>query len=144
MRRRVLGGLAVLFGVYGLICILLFVFGLRPFVLESESMEPLYRVGSLCLINTRVESGDVKAGDVIVYRANSGALVMHRYLGEGFLKGDANEEMQAVDLTPVNFIGREVFTLPYIGTPVGVLLSYHWIVWVLAGGVLIWAAVRKE
>ena len=144
MRRRVLAVGAMVLGVTGILTLALLLCGMRPFVLVSESMEPLYKRGSLCLINTRVESDEVEPGDVVVYRANSGGLVLHRYLGEGFLKGDANEEIQAVDLSPINFVGREVFTLPYIGTPVGVLLSYQWVVWAVAGGIVLWAVVRKE
>ena len=53
------GAIVVAFLVLGLL-------GLRPFVLRSGSMEPLYPTGSLCLVDTRKSVADLEVGDVVV------------------------------------------------------------------------------
>ena len=67
-------------GLIALSAIVLVFLGYRPFVLMSGSMEPLYREGSLCLVNTRAPLSDLSVGDVLVYR-ESDFLVLHRLVG---------------------------------------------------------------
>ena len=113
--RNLLLALAIAAGVVTLGCLVALAMGLRPFILTSGSMRPLYTPGSLCLIDIKPEVEDLEIGDVVVYRVSTGALVMHRLVGEGLLQGDANDEAQAVELTRTNFVGREVFSIPGLG-----------------------------
>ena len=67
--------------------------GYRPFVLNSSSMMPTYKPGSLVLVDTSVSLSDVDIGDVLVYRG-AGEVILHRLVGDNLLKGDANKEAQ--------------------------------------------------
>ena len=77
-----------------MVLVVLLVFGYRPFILSSESMEPLYSKGSLCLIKTTYTPDDVNVGDVIAYRSDAGALVLHRVVE---IEGDDAVNQGSVD-----------------------------------------------
>ena len=57
-------------------------------------MEPLYSKGSLCLIKTTYTPDDVNVGDVIAYRSDAGALVLHRVVE---IEGDDADGRNSVD-----------------------------------------------
>lgn len=87
-----------------LICLLvLLATGFRPYILTSASMEPTISKGSL-VFTKHTELDDVQEGDVIVYRSN-GSLVLHRYLGDNQIAGDANNISQSIHLTASNYVG---------------------------------------
>lgn len=118
-----LSGIAALIAVAAIILVLL---GYRPFVLMSGSMEPLYSEGSLCFVNTRIPLDDLSAGDVLVYR-ESDFLVLHRLVGiegetdgviQARLQGDTNNIAQDVELSSINYVGREAFTIPALGAAI--------------------------
>ena len=146
MLRNVLAVVAGMGAVVGVVCLLLVAFGYRPFILTSPSMEPLYVKGSLVWADTKVKVEDVEVGNVLVYRAPSGNLVMHRLVGDNLLQGDANNTAQEVMLDCTNYIGRETITIPWLGDAVSAVLSVRWIVWSLIGVLVIAACVpqRKE
>ena len=144
--RNVIAVVAGLSGVVGLVCLALVAFGFRPFILTSPSMEPLYAKGSLIWADTKVKVEDVEVGDVLVYRAPSGNLVMHRLVGDGFLQGDANNTAQEVVLDKTNYVGREAITIPWLGDAVAAALSVRWVVFVVVGFLIVLACIpqRKE
>lgn len=119
---------AALAGIIGVLALILVLAGFRPFILESESMEPIYTKGSLCWVNTRVDLDSVEIGDVLVYRSPANTLVLHRLVEmessednstlQVTLQGDANSMSQDVTLSSINFIGREAFTIPQLGVMV--------------------------
>ena len=113
--------LSILAALFCLTTLIMLIAGLRPYILRSESMEPTITKGSLCLVNTRLKPEDIEIGDVVVYRTETGILVMHRYIAEGKTKGDANQDAEDIELTTVNLVGREVFAIPHLGDVVGVL-----------------------
>lgn len=144
--RNVIGVVSGIGAVVGVLCLALVAFGFRPFILTSPSMEPLYAKGSLVWADTKVKVEDVEIGDVLVYRAPSGNLVMHRLVGENLMQGDANNTAQEVVLDKTNYVGREAITIPWIGDAVSAVLSVRWIVWAVIGVLVIVACVpqRKE
>ena len=109
--------------------LVLLVVGLRPYILESSSMEPTVTKGSLVFVKHN-EVSEVKDGDVVVYRTN-GQLVLHRYIGENRIQGDANSLAQSITLTDSNYVGTLSFSIPGIGFFVSFLLQQKWILWVL-------------
>lgn len=111
--------------------------GLRPYILKSGSMEPEYTAGSLIWVNTNVNADAVKIGDVLVYRAETGTLVMHRLVAKNTFKGDANDLTEYIELSASNFIGREVFHIPGLGYFVDQLLSIIWLPWGIAAAFVI-------
>jgi signal peptidase len=101
------------------ILIIPMLFGIRPFVVLSGSMEPVIHTGSLCYINEKVESTDIVTGDVIAFNAGD-ATVVHRVIGVDenghfITKGDANEVQDLAPVSSANFAGKQVFAIPYMG-----------------------------
>ena len=144
---------AALAGIIGLLVLILVLAGFRPFILKSESMEPIYTKGSLCWVNTRVDLDSVEVGDVLVYRSPANTLVLHRLVDKSssvdtstlpvVMQGDANSMSQDVTLSSINFIGREAFTIPRLGVVVEHILSNNAIWFIVALFVLL-AAVPWE
>ena len=140
------GLLIIFFSVVGILCLVALVFfllGYRPYILKTESMEPMYTKGSLCWIDTHVSLDSVTSGDVLVYRSPANSLVLHRLIrilpGSShddsslsvIMQGDANTMKQKMELSSNNFIGKEVFTIPFLGTFVSFLSDG--ILWLLIG-----------
>lgn len=144
--RNIVAVIAGLGAVVGSLCLLLILLGYRPFILTSPSMVPLYPQGSLVWANTKVKVEDVEVGDVLVYRAPSGNLVMHRLVGENLLQGDANNTAQEVELNRINYVGKASFSLPWLGDAVAAVLSVKWIVFAVVAVLLVLACIprRKE
>ena len=127
--------------------------GFRPFILKSESMEPVYTKGSLCWVNTRVDLDSVEIGDVLVYRSPANTLVLHRLVDKSssvdtstlpvVMQGDANSMSQDVTLSSINFIGREAFTIPRLGVMVEHILSNN-AIWFIVSLFVLLAAVPWE
>lgn len=144
---------AALAGIIGVFVLILVLAGFRPFILKSESMEPIYTKGSLCWVNTRVDLDSVEVGDVLVYRSPANTLVLHRLVEKErsddtsslpvTMQGDANSMSQDVTLSSINFIGREAFTIPRLGVVVEHILSSNAIWFIFALFVLL-AAVPWE
>ena len=131
--------------------------GYRPFVLMSSSMEPLYKEGSLCFVNTRIPLDALCVGDVLVYRT-SDILVLHRLVEidgteDGMMQvrmqGDTNNIAQSVSLSDSNYVGREAFTVPGLGSAVTHILSASVFIWWLAAGFVVlacipWTAIARK
>ena len=144
---------AALAGIIGVLALILVLAGFRPFILKSESMEPIYTKGSLCWVNTRVDLDSVEVGDVLVYRSPANTLVLHRLVEKErsddtsslpvTMQGDANSMSQDVTLSSINFIGREAFTIPRLGMMVEHILSNN-AIWFIVVLFVLLAAVPWE
>ena len=144
---------AALAGIIGVLALILVLAGFRPFILKSESMEPIYTKGSLCWVNTRVDLDSVEVGDVLVYRSPANTLVLHRLVEKErsddtsslpvTMQGDANSMSQDVTLSSINFIGRETFTIPRLGVMVEHILSNN-AIWFIVVLFVLLAAVPWE
>ncbi|GHU08172.1 hypothetical protein FACS189431_3940 [Alphaproteobacteria bacterium] len=92
----------------------IYVFGYKPFVIATGSMETEYMTHSVVVIE-QGHFDDVKIGDVIAFRAEamSGKLAFHRVVREVddtfVTKGDNNQIVDGSAVTRDNYIGREVF-----------------------------------
>lgn len=119
MFRRMVSLLLDVILVVGLAAIAGTFFGVRPYVVESGSMEPAIRTGSVCLINSRVPFGDVQVGDVVCFESAVGKKVIHRAVAitdAGIeTRGDANANSDGVTTTIANYIGTVVFTAAGLG-----------------------------
>ena len=97
----------------------LYIFGIRPYVVRTGSMEPAIPVGSVCFVNENTGLDEVKVGDVISFRKGAEMLVTHRVVkiedGKYTTKGDANNTNDAEPVTEENYIGRTVTVLPGMG-----------------------------
>ena len=98
--------------------ILLFpgLFGIRPYVVYSGSMEPEIQTGAV--VFTKVEKLSPEKGDIITFR-NGDTVITHRVIkkqnGTWITKGDANKTADPVPVEESQIIGRVVFCLPYLG-----------------------------
>ncbi len=97
----------------------LFCFGIQPYVVESGSMEPTIKTGSVCFINKKADYNSMREGDIIAFKVDSGAFATHRIktiTAEGFeTKGDANSVADLNLTTKENFIGKNIYSIPNIG-----------------------------
>lgn len=60
------------------------------------------------------------------------------------LRGDANKESQEITLSSVNYIGKEVFSIPWLGGFVSSVLTIRWIVWIIAATFIILACLPAK
>ena len=101
--------------------------GFRVFVVQSGSMEPAIKTGSLAA--TKAENS-YRDGQIITYlakpktkMAENGPVVMHRIIenmnenGKTYLttKGDANQGNDPDPVLPEQVLGRVLFAIPYAG-----------------------------
>ncbi len=115
LKRSGLSGLLTLLGVaWGVV----FLVGIRCYIVMSGSMEPAIPTGSVCFVNTCVKYEDIQEGDVIAF-FHGGGMVTHRVLSvtdEGLeTKGDANGRSDGITTGPENFHGKTIFHIPYVG-----------------------------
>lgn len=108
----------VLITIYALICIPS-IFGYRPLVVLSGSMEPSYKVGSI-IYYKQVEKSEIQIGDAITYRLSDGSFVSHRVVGvlaDNYItKGDANNAQDAMPVNYSSVVGKDAKTsIPYVG-----------------------------
>ena len=111
----------------GLLFVLLFCIGIQPYVVESGSMEPEIKTGSVCFVNKHAKYEDVQIGDIIAFKLESGEFATHRVCGiteEGiFTKGDANRGEDDNITTKETFIGKTLISIPKVGIIIKVIQS---------------------
>jgi len=107
----------VLIIIYALVCIP-YLFGYKPLVVLTGSMEPTYKVGSI-IYYKHVPENQLKEGDAITFKMNS-YVVSHRInkIDNGLYetKGDANNSVDAKRITYNDILGKDLdFNIPYLG-----------------------------
>ena len=108
----------VLITIYGIVCIPS-IFGYRPLIVLTGSMEPTYKVGSI-IYYKKVSKEELKIGDAITFKLSDGSYVSHRInsiKGDKYVtKGDANNSVDANPVSYVNIVGRDSkFSIPILG-----------------------------
>ena len=108
----------VLITVYALIC-LPSLFGYKPLVVLTGSMEPTYKVGSI-IYYKKAQKSEINVGDAITFKLSDGSYVSHRVVGlvgDNFLtKGDANNTQDPNPVNISNVVGKDMKTsLPVMG-----------------------------
>lgn len=125
--KNIINVVTTLIIVVGGIFLALFIFGIRPYVVLSGSMEPTFKTGSLCVINQNVKYKNIKEKDIIAFKLNDGTLVTHRVYkktNDGLqTKGDNNKSIDSVIITEKNYVGKNIFWIPKVGYVVGVVQS---------------------
>lgn len=91
-------------------------FGIRPYVVYSGSMEPKIPTGAV--VFTKEGAYSPETGDIITFH-NEDTVVTHRVVkkeeGTFITKGDANKNADPIPVAKSQIIGRVVFCLPYLG-----------------------------
>ena len=124
--------------VYALVC-LPYVFGYKPLVVLTGSMEPTFKTGSIIYYKT-VHRDEIKEGDIITFKMGD-SLVSHRvnkidnYMYE--TKGDANNTVDSKKISYSEILGRDSdICIPYLGYYVK-FINEHIYLLVLVGIILI-------
>lgn len=105
--------------IYLLLSVAPLLFGIRPYIVLSASMEPTIMTGALGYINTR-DCNDISTGDIVAYTMGKEMTVIHRIVGQNpdgsyITKGDNNESEDFVSLQPSQIVGTVVFSIPKLG-----------------------------
>lgn len=118
-------------------------YGLKPYVVLSGSMEPELPVGSVILTTTHPDR--IGTQDVITYRAGQ-QLVTHRVSrieGESlFTKGDANPSEDPCPVKADQIAGKVISCIPYAGYLV-IWLQRPYILFLLFAAVLLLLLMKK-
>lgn len=105
-----------LFGLAGLLFLILSRTGISTDVVLSGSMEPKIRTGGLVFTDTRRR--EPETGDIVTYRLRD-ARITHRVVRrEGTVlitKGDANEGEDPLPVEAEQVLGTVIFTIPFAG-----------------------------
>ena len=103
-------------------------FGIRPMVVQSGSMEPSYPVGSVVYVKN-CGADEVEEGDAISFYLSENTVVTHRVVEKDeenrcfYTKGDANDRVDEKPVTYEALIGRAVGVVPLLGYAVAGLWS---------------------
>ena len=139
---------------YILIIIYLIIFipvlwGKRPLVVISGSMEPILKVGGI-LYHEKINLDDFKKDDILVYQLNE-HIVSHRIVNineYGFeTKGDNNNSSDSYIVDKNNVIGRgNNWSIPYIGYYADFIYNHKYllIVMIILSYFNIWFNSKKD
>ena len=133
--------------ILGGLFLILYMYGIVPYVVLSGSMEPTIDTGSVCFINKRVSINDIKENDIIAFKLNDGTLVTHRVnkiTDEGIItKGDNNEDVDSNIIKNNNYVGKNIFWVPKVGyvikalqTTKGKIVTVTFIILLFVSGLL--------
>lgn len=99
--------------------LVLFIFGIRPYIVSTGSMEPNIHVGSICFVNGNTPFDSIRKDDIITFIMGKDTIVTHRVIDitpDGLItKGDANN---VDDVSPVRadkYLGKVMISIPKIG-----------------------------
>ena len=110
-------------------------FGHRPLIVLSGSMEPSYKVGSL-LYYHEVPIESIKEDDIITFKLEDDKYVTHRVVsiedGQIKTKGDANTSDDPWTITSKEFQGKvSNLKIPYIGYYINFVNTHLYLIWVV-------------
>ncbi len=124
----------ILIAIYAIVEIPI-IFGYKPLIVLSGSMEPSYKVGSL-LYYHKATKEDIEIDDVITFKLENDKYVTHRVIAienEKYkTKGDANsnEDPWLIDYSDVK--GKVIkTTIPYIGYYINFVNTHLYLIWVI-------------
>lgn len=153
--KEIINVLTTLIICIGSLFIILYIFGIVPYVVLSGSMEPTIGTGSVCFINKNANIENIKEKDIIAFKLRDGTLVTHRAIkvdNSGIItKGDNNKVADSNVVNKENFVGKNLFWIPKVGyvvkafqTTKGKIIAVAIIVLLLVSGFLFGEDKNKE
>ena len=153
--KKIINVLTTIIICVGGLFLILYIFGIVPYVVLSGSMEPSIETGSVCFINKHAKFENIKEKDVIAFKMNDGTLVTHRAIeinDSGIVtKGDNNKDADRNIVTNSNFVGKNLFWIPKVGyvikafqTATGRIIAVALILLLLVSGFLFGDDKNKE
>jgi signal peptidase len=104
------------------------------YVVSSGSMIPALNVGDIVIVKDKDSFQTLQVGDIIVFKDPSGndRTIVHRvysitkdqYGVAIYTKGDNNSYPDSWVVRESHYIGKVVFTLPYLGRPILIIQPY--------------------
>lgn len=105
---------------------------LKPVIVMSGSMEPTIGTGSFLLVNENDK--EIEEGDIIAFQKEK-MLIAHRVVkvtDRGYItKGDANDSIDAGEITNASIKGTAYFWIPKVGYAVKWLASITGIICII-------------
>jgi len=97
------------------------ILGIKNFAVLSGSMEPEIKTGSLVFVSPQQTYNE---GDIITFYQNGQIIVTHRIISiapqgaenQYITKGDANNINDKTLVPNSGVIGKEIFSIPYVGS----------------------------
>lgn len=126
--------------------------GIKPYVVISGSMEPVIHTGAMAFVDTKANAKSLKKGDIVTFKLGENKIVTHRIYRENSdgtvrTKGDANKTIDLADISRSQIIGKEKYSIPFLGRLVLTLRSRSGIIAVatiVACNVIISLMIGKE
>lgn len=84
-------------------------FGLSIYEIESNSMEPTFKVGSILVCQVFQSDTEISVGDVVTFKLTDGRIVTHRIV-EVLYAGEPNECYRTKGDNSINSIDAEILT----------------------------------
>lgn len=114
--------------------------GKKPLVVISGSMEPILKVGGI-LYYEQINIDDFKVDDILVYQLND-HIVSHRILKidkDGFItKGDNNSSVDSYIVYKENIIGKGTnWSIPYIGYYADFIYNHKYLLLIIVGFIVL-------
>lgn len=139
MKNVVYGILYFLTTLY-LIIFIPILWGKKPLVVISGSMEPILKVGGI-LYYEQINIDDFKVDDILVYQLND-HIVSHRILKidkDGFItKGDNNSSVDSYIVYKENIIGKGTnWSIPYIGYYADFIYNHKYLLLIIVGFIVL-------
>ena len=127
--------LYILISIY-LIIFIPSIWGEKPLVILSGSMEPILKVGGI-LYYKEENINDFKEGDVLVYQLND-HIISHRIvkvLDDSFItKGDNNKSIDIYEVLNYQILGKGTnWSIPYIGYYADFIYNHKYLLIIAAG-----------
>lgn len=121
---------------------------LKIFIVQSGSMEPALKTGSLIFIT---HCNEYHVGDIVTRKtSNQNMTVTHRIVektenGKFITKGDANEDRDKGEIEKDNILGKVFLKIPFVGY----LINYSKTFWgliifmIIPAGLIIFSELKK-
>lgn len=128
-------------------------FGIEPYGILSNSMEPDYPVGSIVYVK-KVSPQDIQINDVITFQLGTANenVATHRVImidldqQEFYTKGDNNKDMDAFPVVYSRLIGKVILCIPMLGHFYMALVSIYGMtccVFMFLMMIILWMLVYK-
>ena len=145
----------IIFGIiYFLVIVYLAIYipclwGSKPLVIMSGSMEPILKVGGI-LYYEEIDLNDFKDGDILVYQTKE-HIISHRIvdvIDDSFItKGDANNTFDSNLVNGNQVLGRGTnWSIPYIGYYADFIYNHKYLLYISLGLIIvdIWNDIYKQ
>lgn len=138
--KNVVYGILYFFTTLYLVIFIPVLWGKKPLVVISGSMEPILKVGGI-LYYEQINIDDFKVDDILVYQLND-HIVSHRILKidkDGFItKGDNNSSVDSYIVYKENIIGKGTnWSIPFIGYYADFIYNHKYLLLIIVGFIVL-------